>query len=82
MSIEEFSKDVAKASAMFAAMRPSAQNASDALSSVSTALKTAVASFSGFMLAFDRKTQRELSLRYQLKRKGRPGWTHIKPGAR
>ena len=78
MSIEEFSNNVAKASAMFAAMGPSVQHARDALARVSNELKTAATSFSGFMLAFDRKTQRELSLRYQLKRKGRPGWKHLR----
>jgi len=31
------------------------------------------------MLLFGRRRE---DLRYQLKRKGRPGWKHIKPGAR
>lgn len=69
MTFEQISRDLTNASAMISALAPCVENARDALRA-----------FLPFALDADRQIRRQLTLRYQLKRKGRPGWKHLRPG--
>lgn len=66
MSFEQIGRDLTNASAMFSALKPSVENARNALRA-----------FLPFALSADQQIRRQLTLRQQLKRKGRPGWKHL-----
>lgn len=86
MRVEEIKRNLTQASALMRAAGPSVQRAvQQPLSAFSQAFQSAAESarsllvFQGLADSIERASARRLTLRTQLKRKGRPGWKHIKP---
>lgn len=86
ISVEEIQRNLMQASAAMRAAGPSVQHAvRQCLSAFSQLSQSAAESarnllvFQGLADSLERASARRLTLRTQMKRKGRPGWKHIKP---
>lgn len=84
MTLDEVSRDFAKASAMMRALTPSVENAIQALSGFGRAFQSYTEAtrnlldFQAFSDLMQRARARRLDLRQQLKRKGKPGWKRMR----
>lgn len=81
MNIEEINSNFSKACGMLREALPSVEQASAALNAFAAVMpstRSAMAAFGSLSLELQRIEARQRALRYQLKRKGRPGWKHLR----